>query len=83
MENLNVEKLSKSGFINRLLDFVKDYEKARNVKYYDDVVDWFIDQKYTYIKSFLSSVPNENIGEKQSLLDRKKALYEEFISFYE
>lgn len=83
MKNLNVEKLSKSGFTTRLLEFVKDYEKAKNVKYYDDVVDWFIDQNYTYIESFLSSVPKENINVKQSLLDRKKTLYEEFISFYE
>ncbi len=83
MKNLNVEKLSKSGFTTRLLEFVKDYEKAKNVKYYDDVVDWFIDQNYTYIESFLSSVPKENSNVKQSLLDRKKTLYEEFISFYE
>lgn len=83
MKILNVEKLSKSGFIDRLLDFAKDYGKAKNVNFYDDIVDWFIDQNYTYIKSFLSSTPSQGSGVNQSLLDRKNALYEEFISFYE
>ncbi len=82
MTNLNVEKLYKSDFSTRLLCFAKDYGKARGVNFYDDIVDWFIDQNYTYIKSFLSS-PNKNSGINKSLLNRKKALYEEFISFYE
>ncbi len=83
MTNLNVEKLYKSDFSTRLLCFAKDYGKARGVNFYDDIVDWFIDQNYTYIKSFLSSTPNENNGINKSLLNKKKALYEEFISFYE
>lgn len=83
MKNLNVKKLSSSDFPTRLLAFAKDYGKAKNVNFYDDIVDWFIDQNYTYIKSFLSSIPSQGSGVNQSLLDRKKALYEEFISFYE
>lgn len=52
MKNLNVEKLSKSGFSNRVLDFVKEYEKAGNIKLYDTVADWFIEEKYECIKAF-------------------------------
>ncbi len=83
MNNLNFEKISKSDFPTRLLAFAKDYGKAKNVNFYDVVVDWFIDQNDTYIKSFLRPTSNENSGMNKSLLDRKKALYEEFISFYE
>lgn len=83
MNNLNFEKISKSDFPTRLLAFAKDYGKAKNVNFYDIVVDWFIDQNDIYIKSFLRPTSNENIGMNKSLLDRKKALYEEFISFYE
>lgn len=83
MKNLNVQKLAKSDFSTRLLAFAKDYSKAKNVNFYDDIVDWFIDQNYTYIKSFLASSCSESDNVNQSLLDRKMALYEEFVSFYE
>lgn len=83
MKHLNFEKISKTDFPARLLAFAKDYGKAKNVNFCDDIVDWFIDQNDTYIKSFLSSKASENSGMNTSLLDRKKALYEEFISFYE
>lgn len=81
MKNLNVEKLSKSDFSNRLLSFVKDYEAFLNINIYNDVVDWIIEEKYDLIKVFLSSKPIKDID--RALLDRKKALYEKFISFYE
>lgn len=83
MANLNYEKLSNSGFTNRLLDFVKEYEKARHVTLYDDVVDWIIEEKTDCIKSFLSSQPIGYFEGINTLLNKKKALYEEFMKFYE
>lgn len=83
MKHLNFEKISKTDFPARLLAFAKDYGKAKKVNFYDYIVDCFIDQNDTYIKSFLNSSSSENRGMNKSLLDRKKSLYEEFISFYE
>lgn len=83
MKKLNEKKLYEADFPSRLLSFARDYGKATNVNFYDDVVDWFIDQNYIYMKSFLSSVPLQGSHISQPLLDRKKTLYEEFISFYE
>lgn len=83
MKTLNAKKLSESGFSNRVLDFVKEYEKARNVKLYDTVADWFIEEKYECIKAFLISQPRGYFAGMNTLLNKKKALYEEFIKFYE
>lgn len=83
MKNLNVEKLSKSGFSNRVLDFVKEYEKARNIKLYDTVADWFIEEKYECIKAFLISKPRRYFAGMNTLLNKKDNLYKEFMSFYE
>lgn len=83
MGNLNYEKLYKSDFTDRLLDFVKEYEKARNITLYDDVVDWIIEEKIDCIKSFLSSQPVGYFEGINTLLNKKRALYDEFISFYE
>lgn len=96
MKHLNYERLSKSGFTNRLLDFVKEYEKARNITLYDDVVDWIVEEKTDCIKAFLSSPQKKSFKvinillykintliNRVNLINRKRELYQEFLSFYE
>lgn len=75
MKNLNVEKLSESGFTDRFLDFVKEYEKARNIKLYDTVVDWFIEKKYEYIKTFLSSKPKRYFSGMNTFINKIKCFF--------
>ncbi len=81
MKKLNFEKLSKSNFTVRLLEFAKDYETELDTDIYNDIVDWIIEEKSDLIKGFLR--PKPLIGIYSTLLDRKKALYEELLTFYE
>lgn len=81
MKQLNYQKLSTSGFTNRLLTFTKEYD----INLYDDVVDWIIEQKIDCIKSFLDSKPQYPCysNSVNALLVTKEALRQELMSFYE
>lgn len=108
-KKLNVKRLLASGFIDRFLGFLKDYDEMFNNNVLDTAVTKWLkhgEEEYEYIKFFLnvttieyqmpttiyefvSMSPDEHIAFQKkcaricALLDKKRALYQEFNTFYE
>lgn len=57
-----IDILNKSDFSNRFLDFVKRYEKFRNVEHNSTCSSWVEEHNYDYIRSYLHpSLTDESV----------------------